>query len=269
MIRPAAAAAFVVALLTLGACSSGADSADVAPTSSTFSASSSPTTAPPNPGANTSPSPGSVTSDDKMFNLVVPGGWNLTDHPQTVAYLSSATVAHDVAPTISVTRSSVTPAPSLDETVQMAMLEARADGAAVTRLPERAVGAEKAASFEARTQEKNVAITRTYTVVAHERTLYVITLTAATDDAAAASSTLNALLASWTWTKRGDAHSTADGTTPAAVKTTTSSSAAPSKGTTSPPTSAPSASPSSSAGSAASSPKSARSTATSAPSSSR
>lgn len=231
----------------LTACSSGADPQDVSATSSTFTDdSTTPTTAAPNPSAVTRPSPGAVVSSDKVFNFVVPSGWNLTTNPDAVTYLSSALVAHDVAPTIVITRSKVSPAPALDKTLQMAMMQARQDGESVKRLPERSVGGEKAVAFTATSTEKNVAITRTYTMVAHERALYVVALTSAAADAGKQQSTLDSLLATLTWTKAGDGSSTASGTTPAAVATSTSTSTSPPSGSSSSSTSGTGGKPSSS-----------------------
>lgn len=218
-----AAAALTALTIPLTACSSGANPADLDAAPSTFTASNAaPRTAATNPNANTSPSPGAVVSDDKAFNFVVPQGWNLSKNPQAITYLSSATVAHDVAPTIVVTRSNVSPAPALEEALQMSMLQSRQDGDSVTRLPDGTIGNEKSVSFTASGKEKNVDITRTYTLVAHDKKMYVITLTSASADRSATDATLHALLASWTWTKAGDKDSTASGTTPAAVSTSTS-----------------------------------------------
>ena len=223
MPRHVVAALTAAALVSLTACSSGADQKDVTPTSSTFTnGAQSPTTAAPNPNPVTSPSPGSVVSSDKVFNFVVPGGWNLSKNPKAVAYLSSATVSNNVAATIAVTRSKVSPAPALDKTVQMAMMQARQDGASVERLPERTVGGEKSVSFTAKSTEKNVDLQRTYTMVAHDKALYVITLTSAQADAKRDEATLASFLATLTWTKKGDKNSTASGTTPAPVATSTS-----------------------------------------------
>lgn len=229
MPRHAAAALVAAVLVPLTACSSGANPNDVNATSSTFTnGSQTPTTAAPNPSAITTPSPGAVVSSDKVFNFVVPSGWNLTSNPKAVVYLSSATVEHDVASTIVITRSKVSPAPALDKTLQMSMMQARQDGKSVKRLPERTVGGEKAVAFTASSTEKNVELERTYTIVAHDRALYVIALTSAAADAKKQQQTLDTLLATLTWTKAGDKNSTATGTTPASVSTSTSTSAKPS-----------------------------------------
>ena len=232
-------------LVALSACSSGADPKDVSATQTPFSASSSATTASSNPSAITSPSPGSVVSSDGAFNFVVPAGWNLTSQPKSVAYLSSSTLAHDVAPTIVVARSSVTPAPELEGTLRRASLQAKQSGASVAALPDRTVGGEKAVGFTATSTEKNVALKRSYVMLAHDKVLYSVTLTGAKADAARDESALTALLASWSWTKKGDAGSTASGTTPAAVPTTSvapSSSGASSSGASSAPASSSAAS---------------------------
>ncbi|QQY25590.1 hypothetical protein I6I76_05570 [Dermacoccus nishinomiyaensis] len=232
-------------LVALSACSSGADPKDVSATQTPFSASSSATTASSNPSAITSPSPGSVVSSDGAFNFVVPAGWNLTSQPKSVAYLSSSTLAHDVAPTIVVARSSVTPAPELAGTLRRASLQAKQSGASVAALPDRTVGGEKAVGFTATSTEKNVDLKRSYVMLAHDKVLYSVTLTGAKADAARDESALTALLASWSWTKKGDAGSTASGTTPAAVPTTSvapSSSGASSSGASSAPASSSAAS---------------------------
>lgn len=234
MPRHVVAALTAAVLVSLTACSSGADPKDVTPTSSTFTnGAQSPTTAAPNPNPVTSPSPGAVVSSDKVFNFVVPSGWNLSKKAQAVAYLSSATVAHNVAPTIAITRSKVSPAPTLDKTVQMAMMQARQDGASVERLPERTVGGEKSVAFTAKSTEKNVELQRTYTMVAHDKALYVITLTSAQADAKRDEATLTSFLAGLTWTKKGDKGSTASGTTPAPVPTSTSNPPKPSSSSSS------------------------------------
>lgn len=218
--RGVAALVTATGLVALSACSSGADPKDVSATQTPFSASSSATTASSNPSAITSPSPGSVVSSDGAFNFVVPAGWNLTSQPKSVAYLSSSTLAHDVAPTIVVARSSVTPAPELEGTLRRASLQAKQSGASVAALPDRTVGGEKAVGFTATSTEKNVDLKRSYVMLAHDKVLYSVTLTGAKADAARDESALTALLASWSWTKKGDAGSTASGTTPAAVPTT-------------------------------------------------
>ena len=243
--RGVAALVTATGLVALSACSSGADPKDVSATQTPFSASSSATTASSNPSAITSPSPGSVVSSDGTFNFVVPAGWNLTSQPKSVAYLSSSTLAHDVAPTIVVARSSVTPAPELEGTLRRASLQAKQSGASVAALPDRTVGGEKAVGFTATSTEKNVALKRSYVMLAHDKVLYSVTLTGAKADAARDESALTALLASWSWTKKGDAGSTASGTTPAAVPTTSvapSSSGASSSGASSAPASSSAAS---------------------------
>lgn len=243
--RGVAALVTATGLVALSACSSGADPKDVSATQTPFSASSSATTASSNPSAITSPSPGSVVSSDGAFNFVVPAGWNLTSQPKSVAYLSSSTLAHDVAPTIVVARSSVTPAPELAGTLRRASLQAKQSGASVAALPDRTVGGEKAVGFTATSTEKNVDLKRSYVMLAHDKVLYSVTLTGAKADAARDESALTALLASWSWTKKGDAGSTASGTTPAAVPTTSvapSSSGASSSGASSAPASSSAAS---------------------------
>lgn len=214
-----------LALGTAG-CSSGADSKDVAATASTFTGA--PTETATSSGEPSSlatrPSPGAVTSKDKSFNFVVPSGWNLTNNPKALAYLSSATMAHDVAPTIVVTLSDVKPAPDLDETVQMGMMQARQSGDSVTRTPNRSVGGAPSAGFQTEGTYKNVEVRRTYQIIKVGDKLYSVVLTAAKADAAAAANTLNGILASWTWSKAGDSDSTASGTTPAPVPSSTSSS---------------------------------------------
>ncbi|EFP59444.1 hypothetical protein HMPREF0321_0620 [Dermacoccus sp. Ellin185] len=243
--RGVAALVTATGFVALSACSSGADPKDVSATQTPFSASSSATTASSNPSAITSPSPGSVVSSDGAFNFVVPAGWNLTSQPKSVAYLSSSTLAHDVAPTIVVARSSVTPAPELAGTLRRASLQAKQSGASVAALPDRTVGGEKAVGFTATSTEKNVDLKRSYVMLAHDKVLYSVTLTGAKADAARDESALTALLASWSWTKKGDAGSTASGTTPAAVPTTSvapSSSGASSSGASSAPASSSAAS---------------------------
>lgn len=213
---------------SLAACSSGADSRDIKATSSTFSASSSgPSTATPNSGAVTSPAGGSVTSSDKTFNFVVPSGWNLSKNDKAAAYLSSATHANNVAPTIVVSKSSTSPAPALDDILQMATMQARQDGGSVSTLPSRTVGGEKAVGIKSEKDLKNVPVTQFYYAVAHNKTLYTIVLTSATKDAKSTEGTLNSFLGSWSWTVVGKKESTASGTTPAASSTTTSTSSKP------------------------------------------
>lgn len=220
----------------LSACSSGANPADLRATASTFTAGwATPTTAVPNPSAVTSPKPSSVTSSDKVFNFVVPSGWNLSNKPKAITYLSSATQAHDVVPTIVVTKSGVQPAPALDETSELAMRQARQGGLTVDKLPDRTLGGERAVSFSTTGEEKNVKLLRTYVIVAHEKKLYTVALTAARADAATPARALDDLVASWTWTKSGDPRSTANGTTPASLPMTTSGSPSPSSSGTSSP----------------------------------
>lgn len=229
MRRNALAALVAGGVIATSACSSGADPKDVTATQTPFSADSSvASTAASNPSANISPSPGSVVSSDGAFNIVVPPGWNLSSQPKTVAYLSSATLAHDVAPTIVVARSSVTPAPELEGTLRLATLQAKQGGKSVGSLPDRTVGGEKAVGFTATSTEKNVDLKRSYVMVAHDKVLYSITLTSAEVDASRDEAALSALLASWTWTKAGVAGSTASGTTPASAPTTTIGSPSPS-----------------------------------------
>ena len=230
--RPLRSGTFATALAvsaSLTACSSGANSADVNATQTPFgSSSAAQTTAAPNPSALTSPQSGSVTSRSKLFNFVVPSGWNLTNQDKAEAYLSSPEVAHNVAATIVVTKSEVSPAPALDEVLQNAITQARQDGASTAPLPQRTVGHEKTVGFRATTEVKGVQVVRTYYVVAHERQLFTVALTSAKATSKDNEQALNTVLASWSWTKAGDAKSTATGTTPAAIPTTTSTSARPS-----------------------------------------
>lgn len=221
-------------LAMTSACSSGADPNDVDATATPFSASSESSAPTGDAHVITSPSPGAVASKDGRFGFVVPNGWNLSSQPKALVYLSSATVAHDVAPTIVVTRSNVTPAPALADTLRLATMQARQDGQRVSAAPDRTVGGEPAVSFTAINEEKNVQLKRTYVMVVHEKALYFVTLTGAAADASRDESAFNALLASWTWTKRGVSDSTPNGTTPAAVPTTTSKPPSPSPSSSSP-----------------------------------
>ena len=221
----------VALAVTLSACSSGASSADISATASTFTAADqTPTTATPNTGVVTSPVSGSVTSKDKAFNFVVPSGWNLSDNPKAVAYLSSATQSNNVAPTIVVERSSIEPAPALEEIAQMGSMQARQDGGEVTTLPGRTIGGEKAVGFSSKKKLKNVNVTQFFYATAHDRKLYTIVLTSATPDAKRSEDTLNQLLASWSWAVPGNKDSTASGTTPASSSTTTVTSSSSSSG---------------------------------------
>ena len=225
--RPAVAS-FSLLSVTLSACSSGASSQDVHAEASTFTASTSaPTTATSNAGAVTSPAPDAVTSKDKSFNFTVPQGWNLTKQSQALAYLSSAEVAHNVAPTIVISQSQTQPAPALDDVLQRAMTEARQDGGSVTKLPGRQIGGEKAVGLSSTRKIKNVNVTQIYYAVAHNSKLYTIALTAAKPEAKKAESALNSTLSSWSWSVPGKKDSTATGTTPAASPTSTSTPASP------------------------------------------
>lgn len=222
------------AALSLTACSSGANSKDVHATQTAFTAdSSAPSTATPNSGAVTSPAGGAVTSTDKGINFVVPGGWNLTNNKQAVAYLSSAEVANNVAPTIVISRSQTNPAPALDDVLQRAVVQARQDGQTVTTLPGRTIGGEKALGMRAESMVKNVQVTQDYYAVAHNGALYTVVLTSAAKSSKPAETALNSVLASWSWSVPGKKDSTASGTTPAPVATSTSTSAKPSSSTSS------------------------------------
>lgn len=225
-IRTLGALTGVVTVLATAACSSGANPADVHATSSSSSIGESTSgSSAANTGVVTSPSPGAVTSSDRSFNFVVPVGWNLTTLPKTIAYLSSATIAHNVAPTIVVTKSDVTPAPSASDAVQMAIMKARQDNATAEKSAARSIGGEHAEGFTADSEEQNVAIERVYYVTVHNGIVYTVASTSAKTDAAATATTLNSVLSSWTWSKAGDKNSTASGTTPAQTSTTSSTSA--------------------------------------------
>lgn len=199
LVRGATAGAAALALAALAGCSSGTPAKPA--TSSTSSTS---TTPMPTPVTTTA----TGASVYGAYAFVQPAAWVVDAGRQTkgvTTYLKAPQAVSGVIPTFTVATSTVMPTPTLDDLAKQGAITARQRGATVTDAADRVIGGVPAQGYVVTSSTPKTgttgsqAITQTQYFVIHGGSIYVTTFTSSTASAASLKPTLDAVLASWSW----------------------------------------------------------------------
>ncbi|KNX36524.1 DcrB/PsbP domain-containing protein [Luteipulveratus halotolerans] len=186
-----------LAVLLSAGCSqtSGSDPSSVPPALPTTLDQPSPTS------LTTKPTLGAVPAADRSFGVLPPSGWiNDTARERgTMLYLRAPQPTRNVYPCFTVVKTTMKEPPSLDELVNQGMIAQRQKGSTVTKLASRSIGGAPAEGYTIARVSQGFQVSQTQYYVLNGTQVVVTTMTSAAQDKAAATSTQEAILASWSW----------------------------------------------------------------------